>query len=191
MSGLPQCTWSTVWWFIAILCNTSVKCLSLAIDLCMMASYRRFVETCTDLSTEYYDYSISLLEEKFLKKWFLIYNCGNTYLIMVNYTLFWSPALALQNSTSLTSVGLIVAKIFDFKWNKNFTTERPYGLSTFEDVPLSSETKKWLVRHCNITSLYRKPKLYENLEKIVMSWPIFLNTLFNSFDLGWDLTLKF
>ena len=78
-------------------------------------------------------------EKKFLKKWFLIYNCGNTYLIMVNYTLFWSPALALQNSTSLTSVGLIVAKIFDFKWNKNFTTERfvflmlPYN-STVEIV---------------------------------------------------------
>ena len=28
------------------------------------------------------------------------------------------------------------------------------------------------------------PKHYENLEKIVMSWPNFLNTLFNSFDLG-------
>ena len=21
MSGLPQCTWGTVWWFIAIVCN--------------------------------------------------------------------------------------------------------------------------------------------------------------------------
>ena len=50
--------------------------------------------------------------------------------------------MALQNSTSLTSVGLIVVKIFDFKRNKNFTTEQPYGLSTFEDVPSSSETKK-------------------------------------------------